>query len=68
MWKYHQVKKTFVDYFLSKGHHFVPSSSVIPENDKSLLFTNSGMVQFKNIFLGNEEPKYARVENSQNAD
>jgi len=65
MWKYHQVKKTFVDYFLSKGHHFVPSSSVIPENDKSLLFTNSGMVQFKNIFLGNEEPKYARVANSQ---
>lgn len=65
MWKYQQVKQTFIDYFLNKGHTFVPSSSVIPENDKSLLFTNSGMVQFKNIFLGKEEPKYTRVANSQ---
>lgn len=65
MWSYQQVKQTFIDYFLSKGHEFVPSSSVIPENDKSLLFTNSGMVQFKNIFLGNEAPKYTKVANSQ---
>lgn len=65
MWSYNEVKKTFIEYFESKGHTFVPSSSVVPINDNSLLFTNSGMVQFKNIFLEKEIPKYKKVCNSQ---
>ena len=51
------VKKLYIDYFKSKGHKHYPSSPLIPNNDKSLLFVNSGMVQFKDIFLGNIKPK-----------
>ena len=51
------VKKLFIDYFKSKGHVEYSSSPLIPNNDKSLLFVNSGMVQFKDIFLGNVKPK-----------
>jgi alanyl-tRNA synthetase len=51
------VKKHFIDYFKSKGHVEYSSSPLIPNNDKSLLFVNSGMVQFKDIFLGNIKPK-----------
>ena len=65
MWSYNKVKQTFIDYFISNDHTFVPSSSLVPENDNSLLFVNSGMVQFKNILLGNEIPKYDKVCNSQ---
>ena len=59
------VKKLFIDYFKTHGHKELPSSSLIPKNDKSLLFVNSGMVQFKDIFLGNENPKFTKIVTSQ---
>lgn len=65
MWSYNQVKETFVDYFVNHGHTFVPESSLIPQFDNSLLFTNSGMVQFKDIFLGNTQPINDTACNSQ---
>ena len=55
-----ELKKVFTEFFESKKHKTLPSSSVIPYNDPSLLFVNSGMVQFKGIFLG-EKPEYKRV-------
>ena len=55
------VKKLYIDYFKSKGHTEYPSSSLIPNNDKSLLFVNSGMVQFKDIFLGNLKPNHKTI-------
>jgi len=55
------VKKLFLEYFQSKNHQEYPSCSLIPNNDKSLLFVNSGMVQFKDIFLGNVKPKHTRI-------
>ena len=65
MWTYNSVKQTFIDYFAERGHTFVASSSLIPKNDNSLLFTNSGMVQFKSIFLGQTLPQNLLVANSQ---
>jgi alanyl-tRNA synthetase len=55
------IRSAFLDYFRSKEHTIVPSSSLVPANDPTLLFTNSGMVQFKNVFLGSEKLPYARV-------
>lgn len=55
------VRKGFLDYFLSKKHDIVRSSSLIPKNDPTLLFTNAGMVQFKSVFLGEEERPYVRA-------
>ena len=60
-----EIRQQFIDFFISKGHTFVPSSSVIPEDDKTLLFANAGMNQFKSIFLGQKEITYKRVVNSQ---
>ncbi len=60
-----EIRKEFLDYFASKGHEVVASSSLVPGNDPSLLFTNAGMVQFKDVFLGNETRPYHRAASSQ---
>ena len=49
------IRKTFLDYFEKNDHKILHSSSLVPENDSTLMFANSGMVQFKNIFTGKEE-------------
>jgi alanyl-tRNA synthetase len=59
------IRQQFLDYFASKGHEIVPSSSLVPGNDKTLLFTNAGMVQFKDCFLGTEKRGYQRATTSQ---
>jgi len=59
------VREKFFHYFKDKGHNIIPSASVINQSDKNLMFTNAGMNQFRNIFLGNQESKFFRVANSQ---
>ena len=49
------IRKTFLDFFASKGHTVVASSPLVPGNDPTLMFTNSGMVQFKDVFLGDRQ-------------
>ncbi len=60
-----QVRQTFIDYFVRNGHRHVPSSSLIPYGDKTILFTNAGMNQFKNVFLGLERRDYTRAVTAQ---
>lgn len=60
-----QIRTTFIEFFQSKAHQFVPSSPIVVKNDPTLMFTNAGMNQFKDAFLGNETPKFSRVANSQ---
>src|SRR5260221_4792365 len=55
------IRRMFLDYFASKDHTIVPSSSLVPANDATLLFTNAGMVQFKDTFLGLEQRPYKRA-------
>ena len=55
------IRKTFLEFFASKGHTVVPSSSLVPGNDPTLMFTNSGMVQFKDVFLGEDKRPYVRA-------
>ena len=55
------IRKTFLDFFASKGHTVVASSPLVPGNDPTLMFTNSGMVQFKDVFLGTEKRSYVRA-------
>ncbi|MCF8208788.1 MAG: alanine--tRNA ligase, partial [Rhodoferax sp.] len=55
------IRKTFLDFFASKGHTVVASSSLVPGNDPTLMFTNSGMVQFKDVFLGTDTRPYVRA-------
>ncbi|OUL98750.1 alanine--tRNA ligase [Variovorax sp. JS1663] len=55
------IRKSFLDFFASKGHTVVPSSSLVPGNDPTLMFTNSGMVQFKDVFLGSDKRPYVRA-------
>jgi len=59
------VRKSFLDYFSKKGHKIVDSSNLVPSNDPTLMFTNSGMVQFKNVFTGLEKRNYKRAVTSQ---
>jgi len=56
-----QIRKTFLDFFAAKGHTVVASSSLVPGNDPTLMFTNSGMVQFKDVFLGEDKRSYNRA-------
>ncbi len=55
------IRRAFLDYFRGRGHEIVPSSSLVPANDPTLLFTNAGMVQFKEVFLGLETRPYKRA-------
>lgn len=59
------IRKTFLDYFAKNDHKIIPSSSLVPDNDPTLMFTNSGMVQFKNILAGNETREYTRAVTAQ---
>ena len=59
------IRKQFFDYFQSKGHEIVPSAPMVVKDDPTLMFTNAGMNQFKDYFLGNSVPKKRRVANSQ---
>ncbi|NHN88192.1 alanine--tRNA ligase [Acetobacter conturbans] len=60
-----EIRSAFLDYFASNGHQIVPSSSLVPSNDPTLLFTNAGMVQFKNVFTGQETRPYSRATTAQ---
>lgn len=60
-----EIRQKFLKYFESKGHTIVKSSATVPENDPTLLFTNAGMNQFKNVFLGEEKREYTRATSSQ---
>ncbi|MFG0231568.1 alanine--tRNA ligase [Achromobacter sp. 413638] len=60
-----EIRQQFLQFFKSKGHTIVPSSSLVPGNDPTLLFTNSGMVQFKDVFTGKETRSYSRATSSQ---
>ena len=60
-----EIRKSFLDFFESKGHKIVPSAPMVIKDDPTLMFTNAGMNQFKNIILGNDPIKYSRVTDSQ---
>ncbi|MBR6520873.1 MAG: alanine--tRNA ligase, partial [Paludibacteraceae bacterium] len=60
-----EIRKSFLDFFASKGHKIVPSAPMVIKGDPTLMFTNAGMNQFKNIILGNDPIKYPRVADSQ---
>ena len=60
-----QIRQQFLDFFAAKGHQIVPSAPIVVKNDPTLMFTNAGMNQFKDWFLGNETPKYKRVVDTQ---
>src|SRR6202012_2328878 len=60
-----EIRKTFLDFFISKGHVIVPSAPIVIKNDPTLLFTNAGMNQFKDYFLGNRKPEFPRVADTQ---
>ena len=59
------IRSAFLNYFAKNGHEIVPSSSLVPRNDPTLMFTNAGMVQFKNVFTGLEKRPYVRATTSQ---
>src|SRR5690606_24060847 len=60
-----RIRSLFLEYFAESGHRIVPSSSLVPGNDPTLLFTNAGMVQFKDVFLGHEKRDYNRAVTAQ---
>ena len=59
------IRRTFLEYFRTNGHEVVDSSPLVPRNDPTLMFTNAGMVQFKNVFTGLEKRAYSRAATSQ---
>ena len=59
------IRATFLNYFAANGHELVPSSPLVPRNDPTLMFTNAGMVQFKNVFTGLEKRPYVRATSAQ---
>ncbi len=65
MFSVNQIRSIFLDYFRQNGHSIVSSSPLVPQNDPTLMFTNSGMVQFKNVFTGEEKRPYTRAATSQ---
>src|SRR5674476_107477 len=60
-----EIRQSFLDFFASKGHKIVPSAPMVIKDDPTLMFTNAGMNQFKNIILGNDPIKYSRIADSQ---
>src|SRR6201993_5109877 len=60
-----EIRSTFLNFFAKNGHEIVPSSPLVPRNDPTLMFTNAGMVQFKNVFTGLEKRAYSRAATSQ---
>src|SRR5215470_4191659 len=60
-----EIRSSFLEYFGRNGHEVVPSSALVPRNDPTLMFTNAGMVQFKNVFTGLEKRPYSRATTSQ---
>src|ERR1700751_3399723 len=65
MLKGSEIRRKFLDFFIQKGHREVHSSSLVPHNDPTLLFTNAGMNQFKDVFLGLEKRDYNKTTSSQ---
>src|SRR5687768_3043809 len=61
----HEIRQSFLDFFKTKGHTIVPSAPVVPHGDKTLLFTNAGMNQFKDVFLGEGVRPYTRAADTQ---
>jgi alanyl-tRNA synthetase len=60
-----EIRSKFLKYFEKNGHTTIDSSSLVPQNDPTLLFTNAGMVQFKDVFLGKDKRPYTRATSSQ---
>ena len=60
-----EIRSTFLDFYARNGHEILPSSPLVPRNDPTLMFTNSGMVQFKNVFTGLEPRPFPRATTSQ---
>ena len=62
-----EIRSTFLNYFKKNGHEIVASSPLVPQNDPTLMFTNSGMVQFQNLFTGLEKRDYLRAVTARSA-
>ncbi|HEY4876564.1 MAG TPA: alanine--tRNA ligase-related protein, partial [Puia sp.] len=60
-----EIRQQFLDFFKKKGHEIVPSAPIVIKNDPTLMFTNAGMNQFKDYFLGNKKPPFPRVADTQ---